>query len=107
MNSPNFSQLTAMHMYGWGRRNFMLDGNGQPIIPTGDNIQIIYNTDGTPKCYRDKRMALKTGMYYLRSNAATDAVKFTVQEEKKTIEEKIDAIACSIDNPDDCEACGA
>jgi ribonucleoside-diphosphate reductase alpha chain len=120
MNSPDFGKLTAMHMYGWGRRNFMLDDRGQPIIPTGDHIQIINNTDGTPKCYRDKRMALKTGMYYLRSNAATDAVKFTVQKEsstnkveeavevrEKTEDEIIAAIACSIDNPDDCEACGA
>ena len=47
---------------------------------------------------------LKTGMYYLRSQAATDAIKFTLD---KTSSENLEAIACSIDNPDDCEACGS
>lgn len=107
MNNPNFAKLTAMHMYGWGRRNLMFDENGQPIIPTGDNIQVIYDKEGKPKSYRDKKMALKTGMYYLRSNSSTDAVKFTIREETKTTEEQIEAIACSIDNPDDCQMCGS
>ncbi|HLU87052.1 MAG TPA: ribonucleoside-diphosphate reductase subunit alpha, partial [Taishania sp.] len=54
---------------------------------------------------------LKTGMYYLRTKAATDAIKFTidknvVQEVKTTtIEEQQAAIACSLDNPDACEMC--
>ena len=107
MNNPNFAKLTAMHMYGWGRRNFMLDNNGNPIIPSGDNIQVIYDNEGNPKCYRDKKMALKTGMYYLRSNSATDAIKFTVREEVKTKEEQIETITCSIDNPEDCQMCGS
>lgn len=53
---------------------------------------------------------LKTGMYYLRTKAATDAIKFTVEKEvvaaptAKSLEE---AEACAIDNPDDCEACGS
>ena len=53
--------------------------------------------------------ALKTGMYYLRSKAASDAVKFTVNVEKdgKTVEyDTNDSIACSLDD-DDCLACGA
>ena len=56
---------------------------------------------------------LKTGMYYLRTKAATDAIKFTVdktmvQSTPKVVSEKeAAAIACSIDNPDDCEACGS
>jgi ribonucleoside-diphosphate reductase alpha chain len=107
MNDPNFAKLTAMHMYGWGKRSLMVGDNGQPIIPTGDNIQIIYDSENKPKSYRDKKMSLKTGMYYLRSNSSTDAVKFTVREEEKTTEEQIDAIACSIDNPDDCDMCGS
>ena len=55
---------------------------------------------------------LKTGMYYLRTKAATDAIKFTVDknviaqsEEVKTLEEQQAAIACSLDNPDACEMC--
>ena len=108
MDSPNFAKLTAMHFYGWGRRNFMTNENGQVIIPQGENIEIINDSDGNPRCYRDKRYTLKTGIYYLRNKSATDAVKFTVQEEsKKTVEEQMAEISCSLDNPDDCIACGA
>jgi len=108
MDSPNFAKLTAMHFYGWGRRNFITNESGQAIIPQGENIEIIYDVDGKPRCYRDKRYTLKTGIYYLRNKSATDAVKFTVQEEtKKTVEEQMAEISCSLDNPSDCEACGA
>jgi ribonucleoside-diphosphate reductase alpha chain len=55
---------------------------------------------------------LKTGMYYLRTKAATDAIKFTVDktvtEEPKAasiIEDQQAAIACSLDDPDGCEMC--
>jgi ribonucleoside-diphosphate reductase alpha subunit len=54
---------------------------------------------------------LKTGMYYLRTKAATDAIKFTVDKSvieettSKTIEEQQAEIACSLDNPDACEMC--
>ena len=55
---------------------------------------------------------LKTGMYYLRTKAATDAIKFTIDktvtEEPKAaniIEDQQAAIACSLDDPDGCEMC--
>lgn len=54
---------------------------------------------------------LKTGMYYLRTKAATDAIKFTIDTEAiqeptaKSIEEAQSEISCSIDNGDDCEMC--
>ena len=55
---------------------------------------------------------LKTGMYYLRTKAATDAIKFTVEktvtEEPKAaliVEDQQAAIACSLDDPDGCEMC--
>lgn len=54
---------------------------------------------------------LKTGMYYLRTKAATDAIKFTVEKTvveeptAKSLEEQQAAIACSLDNPDACEMC--
>ncbi len=56
---------------------------------------------------------LKTGMYYLRTKAATDAIKFTVDKavvaqpevSVASIEEQQAAIACSLDNPDACEMC--
>ncbi len=108
MDSPNFAKLTAMHFYGWGRRNFIMGADGTPIIPQGENIEVIYDKDGKPRCYRDKKNNLKTGIYYLRNKGATDAVKFTIQEEqKKSVEEQMAEISCSLDNPDDCLACGS
>ena len=72
---------------------------------------------------------LKTGMYYLRTKAATDAIKFTVDQKYKVEKPELStdtkqvittpeitpvttdqmtaqaAIACSLDNPDSCEMC--
>ena len=107
MDSPNFAKLTAMHFYGWGRRNFIMNTDGTPIIPQGESIQVIYDSEGKARCYRDKRSALKTGIYYLRNKSASDAVKFTVQEDNKSVEEQMSEISCSLDNPDDCLACGS
>ncbi|RTQ48515.1 ribonucleoside-diphosphate reductase subunit alpha [Hymenobacter gummosus] len=57
------------------------------------------------------KKGLKTGMYYLRTKAAADAIKFTVQKQAaETLEPVYDqaaAMACSLDNPDACEACSA
>jgi len=63
-------------------------------------------------------LGLKTGMYYLRTRAAADAIQFTV--EQKNGDETVDGlasraeeitshevIACSIDSPDDCMSCGS
>ena len=65
------------------------------------------------------KKGLKTGMYYLRSQAATSAIKFTVDKatldaEKTasatptldmTKSQKQDAIACSLDDPEGCDMC--
>ncbi len=54
---------------------------------------------------------LKTGMYYLRTKAATDAIKFTIDKSVveepgvSSLEEQQAAIACSLENPDNCEMC--
>ena len=77
------------------------------------------------------KKGLKTGMYYLRTKAASSAIKFTVKKkEEKTPEKEVfseisdkklekvssepvksfteeEILACSIDNPDDCEARGS
>ena len=65
------------------------------------------------------KSGLKTGMYYLRTKSAVDAIKFTVQKQSKAQMEPVVAaeevqeftpeeqLACSIDNPDDCVACGS
>lgn len=107
MDSPNFAKLTAMHFYGWGRRNFIMNPDGTPIIPQGENIEIIYDRDGKARCYRDRRSALKTGIYYLRNKSASDAVKFTVQEDVKSVEEQMAEISCSLDSPEDCQMCSS
>ncbi len=63
------------------------------------------------------KKGLKTGMYYLRTKAARDAIKFTVdkkysqqpQTEDKVklsqAEQEAAAAACSIENGPDCEMC--
>jgi ribonucleoside-diphosphate reductase alpha chain len=122
IENANFGKLTSMHFYAW-------------------------------------KKGLKTGMYYLRTKAASDAIKFTVDQaqlkqpaaateatensvqgenEQHTIaaerakiytevapslkgeaeqnspsgvggivQDAMSQIACSLDNPDSCEACGS
>jgi ribonucleoside-diphosphate reductase alpha chain len=67
------------------------------------------------------KKGLKTGMYYLRTKAATDAIKFTLEKEQQAQPEvkqaqasqddaktqNAAAMQCSLDNPDDCEMCGS
>lgn len=71
------------------------------------------------------KKGLKTGMYYLRTKAAADAIKFTVEKQaevplepiisKDTVKVTQEALAaknvsdmsCSLDNPEGCEACGS
>jgi ribonucleoside-diphosphate reductase alpha chain len=77
------------------------------------------------------KKGLKTGMYYLRTKAAADAIKFTVQTQAEPamtpvvsspVESKqpelhaagmvdmsqgMSDISCSLDNPEACEACGS
>jgi ribonucleoside-diphosphate reductase alpha chain len=79
IQDANFAKLTSMHFYAW-------------------------------------KKGLKTGMYYLRTKAAADAIKFTVEKQAepqiepymaKSQEEAMAEITCSIDNKDDCLACGS
>ena len=81
IKDPNFGKLTSMHFYAW-------------------------------------KKGLKTGMYYLRTKAAADAIKFTVEKQAEVAlepvvdmnednESKLAAMACSLDNPEACEACGS
>ena len=81
MIDANAAKVTSMHFYGW-------------------------------------RKGLKTGMYYLRTKAAADAIQFTVEQKKaqdQTVSgladraeiTSMEAIACSLDSPDDCLSCGS
>ena len=55
------------------------------------------------------KKGLKTGLYYLRTKAAADAIKFTIVKDEKAIDKDQEqaAMQCSIDNQDDCEMCGS
>lgn len=61
------------------------------------------------------KKGLKTGMYYLRSRPAVDAIKFTVDKEalkssataEEIEEQNMAAMVCSIDNKDACLSCGS
>lgn len=62
------------------------------------------------------KKGLKTGMYYLRTKAAADAIKFTLQKEQatnaltsthKNEEQQLPIIACNIDDPENCIACSS
>ena len=67
------------------------------------------------------KKGLKTGMYYLRTKAATDAIKFTVTKEEEVhleVENETQtvlvdknlgkqAIQCSLDDPEGCVMCGS
>ena len=81
MMDANAAKVTSMHFYGW-------------------------------------KKGLKTGMYYLRTKAAVDAIQFTVEAKKaedQTVSgladraevTSLEAIACSLDTPDDCLSCGS
>ncbi|MCO5553900.1 hypothetical protein L7F22_007426 [Adiantum nelumboides] len=81
MDQPNFGKLTSLHFYTWSK-------------------------------------GLKTGMYYLRSKAAADAIKFTVDTSKikdeeasnplvEDMETKMSQMVCSLENRDECIACGS
>ena len=88
IQDANFAKLTSMHFYAW-------------------------------------KKGLKTGMYYLRTKSAADAIKFTVDQSYMkqaqdnitsavnntliavTKEEAFAQMACSLDDPESCEACGS
>jgi hypothetical protein len=67
-----------------------------------------------PKFFHAWKKGLKKGVYYLRSKAAISAIQITVNKtakvqpiEDKSMEQKQADIVCSLDNPDECEACGS
>jgi len=51
------------------------------------------------------KKGLKTGMYYLRSKPAIQAQKVTTKIENEYTNEE--ALVCSLENPENCEACGS
>jgi ribonucleoside-diphosphate reductase alpha chain len=64
------------------------------------------------------KRGLKTGMYYLRTKAAADAIKFTVEKEEEALSDaiannangraqKMADIACSLENKEECVSCSS
>ena len=61
------------------------------------------------------KKGLKTGMYYLRTKAAVEAIKFTIDKSKVSAPKEVTttevelaaAQACSIENGPDCDMCGS
>ena len=61
------------------------------------------------------KKGLKTGMYYLRTKAAADAIKFTVQKQQaKTVTPPVpeptaqqQVVSCDLGDSDDCITCGS
>ncbi|GGF76163.1 ribonucleoside-diphosphate reductase subunit alpha [Wenyingzhuangia marina] len=59
------------------------------------------------------KSGLKTGMYYLRTKSAVNAIKFTLNNDKKTEDKPLTPeefkamVLQSRENPDDCEMCGS
>ncbi|RVE44913.1 hypothetical protein evm_010460 [Chilo suppressalis] len=61
------------------------------------------------------KMGLKTGMYYLRTKPAANAIQFTVDKSKvrgkvtngNSDEANMAAITCSLQNKDNCFSCGS
>jgi ribonucleoside-diphosphate reductase alpha chain len=54
------------------------------------------------------KLGLKTGMYYLRTRPAVDAIKFTIKNPvQKTQAEQEAAMVCSLENPESCVSCGS
>jgi len=124
MAQPNFGSLTAMHFFGWGGGVTVSEGAQEELDLfleeiskiegelSGDIVKQKSLLENKAKYGKTPESALKTGMYYLRTKAAADAVKFTVDTKK--VEAKVyteeEAISCSIEamqNGEDCEACGS
>jgi ribonucleoside-diphosphate reductase alpha chain len=54
------------------------------------------------------KLGLKTGMYYLRTRPAVDAIKFTIKETTAApVVTNTEALMCSLDNPEACVSCGS
>jgi ribonucleoside-diphosphate reductase alpha chain len=58
------------------------------------------------------KKGLKTGSYYIRTRAASEAqqglgIDLSSVKQQTAVETIAEDVACSLDNPDACEACGS
>ena len=77
-------------------------------------MENVNNSKLTSMHFHAWKLGLKTGMYYLRTKAAADAIKFTIDKKYKDEVKEGEAIEltheeqvamCSIENGSDCEMC--
>ncbi len=90
----------------------MSQGRG-PYIDQGQSLNVFMEDPNFGKLssmhFYAWKAGLKTGMYYLRTRAAVNAVQFTVKNEpvRKSAEEEKAAMVCSLENPESCVMCGS
>ncbi len=92
----------------------MSQGRG-PYIDQGQSLNVFMEDPNFGKLssmhFYAWKAGLKTGMYYLRTRAAVNAVQFTVKNTelpvRKSLEEETAAMVCSLENPESCEMCGS
>ncbi len=79
-------------------------------------MENVTNSKLTSMHFHAWKSGLKTGMYYLRTKAAADAIKFTIDKKYKTAKDngkapeltpEEEVAMCSIENGDDCDMCGS
>lgn len=94
----------------------MAKGRG-PYIDQGQSLNIFMEDPNFGKLssmhFYAWKAGLKTGMYYLRTRAAVNAVQFTVKNESvapaksSTPDDDRAAMVCSLENPESCVMCGS
>jgi ribonucleoside-diphosphate reductase alpha chain len=92
----------------------MSEGRG-PYIDQGQSLNVFMEEPNFGKLssmhFYAWKAGLKTGMYYLRTRSAVNAVQFTVKNTElpvtKSKEEEKAAMVCSLENPESCEMCGS
>lgn len=110
-------ELKALYKTVWEiKQKSIIDmsaGRG-PYIDQGQSLNVFVEDPNFGKLssmhFYAWKAGLKTGMYYLRTRAAVNAVQFTVKNNepvKKTVEEEKAAMVCSLENPESCEMCGS
>lgn len=101
---PNFGKLTSMHFYAWKKASHMT------VMWSVTELFLL--------CVQ----GLKTGMYYLRTKPAADAIQFTVDQDlvhkvreakrsqeagKQDENSEQAAMACSLQNKEACLMCSS
>ncbi len=91
-----------------------LSAGRAPFIDQGQSLNIHMESPNFGKLssmhFYAWKSGLKTGMYYLRSRSAVNAVQFTVNKQTSTVkksEQDRAAMICSLENPEECVMCGS